>query len=74
MRSQSFCPLVALQTNAIGPMLVAKHMVPLLAKGGDREVGRPAVLASLSAKVGSISDNSLGGWYSYRGAKVRWPS
>lgn len=61
----------AFQVNAIGPMLTARHMIPLLAKGGDKKAGKPAVLASLSARVGSISDNSLGGWYSYRASKVR---
>jgi NAD(P)-dependent dehydrogenase (short-subunit alcohol dehydrogenase family) len=50
--------------NAIGPALIIKHFVPLLRKD------RPAVLASLSAKVGSIGDNRLGGWISYRAAKA----
>ncbi|WP_425097652.1 SDR family NAD(P)-dependent oxidoreductase [Tropicibacter sp. S64] len=50
--------------NAIGPMLVLKHAVRLLPK--DRQ----AVFAALSARVGSIGDNRLGGWYSYRAAKA----
>lgn len=50
--------------NVIGPALVAKHALPLL-----RRPGR-AVFASLSARVGSISDNRLGGWHSYRAAKA----
>lgn len=50
--------------NAIGPALIIKHFVPLLRKD------RAAVLASLSAKVGSIGDNRLGGWISYRAAKA----
>ncbi|MFW2543230.1 SDR family NAD(P)-dependent oxidoreductase [Primorskyibacter sp. 2E107] len=50
--------------NAVGPMLVLKHAVRLLPKD------RPAVFASLSARVGSIGDNRLGGWYSYRAAKA----
>ena len=50
--------------NAIGPALIIKHFVPLLRKD------RTAVLASLSAKVGSIGDNRLGGWISYRSAKA----
>ncbi|WP_136443256.1 SDR family NAD(P)-dependent oxidoreductase [Pacificoceanicola onchidii] len=50
--------------NAIGPMLVLKHAVRLLPKD------RPAVFAALSARVGSIGDNRLGGWYSYRAAKA----
>ena len=50
--------------NAFGPLLVAKHFEPLLA---HRE---RAVFASISARVGSIGDNRLGGWYAYRGAKA----
>ena len=49
--------------NAIGPALLIKHFVPLL----DNE--DKAVFATLSAKVGSISDNGYGGWYSYRASK-----
>lgn len=51
-------------TNAIGPALVLKHFVPLLAREGR------AVFAALTAKVGSITDNELGGWYSYRASKA----
>ncbi|MEM6382199.1 MAG: SDR family NAD(P)-dependent oxidoreductase [Pseudomonadota bacterium] len=50
--------------NAIGPALLMKHLLPLLS---DTE---KAVFATLSAKVGSISDNRLGGWYGYRAAKA----
>ncbi len=50
--------------NAIGPALVVKHFSDLLAKD-DR-----AVFAFLSARVGSISDNRLGGWMSYRASKA----
>ena len=50
--------------NAIGPALVMKHFLPLL----SRE--RRSVMALLSARVGSISDNRLGGWYSYRASKA----
>jgi NAD(P)-dependent dehydrogenase (short-subunit alcohol dehydrogenase family) len=50
--------------NAFGPLLVAKHFDRLLA---HRE---RAVFASISARVGSIGDNRLGGWYAYRGAKA----
>ncbi len=49
--------------NAIGPALLMKHLLPLLPRQGK------AVFATLSAKVGSIGDNRLGGWYSYRAAK-----
>jgi NAD(P)-dependent dehydrogenase (short-subunit alcohol dehydrogenase family) len=50
--------------NATGPALLMKHFTPLLARDGR------AVFATLSARVGSISDNRLGGWYSYRAAKA----
>lgn len=50
--------------NATGPGLVAKHFLPLLPRSGK------AVFAALSAKVGSIGDNNLGGWYGYRAAKA----
>ena len=50
--------------NAIGPALVLKHALRLLPRD------RPARFAVLSARVGSISDNALGGWYSYRAAKA----
>ena len=50
--------------NAIGPALVMKHFLPLLPREGR------AVFATLSARVGSIGDNRLGGWYSYRASKA----
>ena len=50
--------------NAIGPALVIKHALRLVARD------RPALIAALSARVGSIGDNRLGGWYSYRAAKA----
>ncbi len=50
--------------NAIGPALLMKHFLPLLA------ANRRAVFATLSARVGSIADNRLGGWYSYRASKA----
>ena len=50
--------------NAIGPALVLKHALRLLPKD------RPTRFATLSARVGSIGDNALGGWYSYRAAKA----
>ena len=52
------------EVNAIGPLLVARHFLPLL-RHGDR-----AVLANVSARVGSIGDNRLGGWYGYRASKA----
>jgi NAD(P)-dependent dehydrogenase (short-subunit alcohol dehydrogenase family) len=51
------------EINTIGPALVAKHVLPLLPRD------RRAVFATLSARVGSISDNRLGGWHSYRASK-----
>jgi NAD(P)-dependent dehydrogenase (short-subunit alcohol dehydrogenase family) len=56
--------LAQFQTNAIGPMLVLKHLVPHLPRDRLARVG------ILSARVGSIGDNGLGGWYSYRSAKA----
>jgi len=53
-----------LAVNAIGPALVLKHFVPLLPRTGK------SVIAALSARVGSISDNRLGGWYAYRASKA----
>ncbi len=50
--------------NAIGPALLVKHFAPLLARD------RITRWAMLSAKVGSIGDNALGGWYGYRASKA----
>jgi NAD(P)-dependent dehydrogenase (short-subunit alcohol dehydrogenase family) len=50
--------------NAIGPALILKHAARLLPKG------RRGVVATLSARVGSIGDNQIGGWYSYRASKA----
>lgn len=54
----------AFAVNATGPALAAKHLLPLLARH------QRAVFAALSARVGSISDNRMGGWYGYRAAKA----
>ncbi|MFC3096377.1 SDR family NAD(P)-dependent oxidoreductase [Alteraurantiacibacter palmitatis] len=54
----------ALAVNTIGPALIAKHILPLMPR--DRRF----VFAVLSARVGSISDNRLGGWHSYRASKA----
>lgn len=54
----------AFAINAIGPALLMKHFLPLLPRQGR------SVFATLSAKVGSIGDNRLGGWYSYRASKA----
>ncbi len=50
--------------NAVGPALVARHMLPLLAPTGR------SVFAALSARVGSIGDNRSGGWHGYRASKA----
>ena len=50
--------------NTIGPALVAKHFLPLLPRD------RRSLFAALSARVGSIGDNALGGWHGYRASKA----
>lgn len=60
--AEALCRL--LFVNTVGPALIAKHFVPLLSKK------RPSVIAFLGARVGSISDNRAGGWYSYRASKA----
>lgn len=50
--------------NTIGPALIAKHFLPLMRRHGR------CVFAVLSARVGSIADNRLGGWHSYRASKA----
>jgi NAD(P)-dependent dehydrogenase (short-subunit alcohol dehydrogenase family) len=54
----------AFAVNATGPAIIAKHFLPLLAKD------RRSVFAALSARVGSIEDNHLGGWAAYRASKA----
>jgi NAD(P)-dependent dehydrogenase (short-subunit alcohol dehydrogenase family) len=56
--------LYAYQVNAMGPILLAKALWPALR--GEHKLH----FASLSARVGSISDNNLGGWYAYRASKA----
>lgn len=51
------------EVNTIIPAMIAKHFIPKLNRN-DR-----SIFAALSARVGSISDNQLGGWYSYRASK-----
>ncbi|MBH0086035.1 SDR family oxidoreductase [Psychrobacter sp. SCQQ22] len=58
-----------MQVNALASLLIAKHFKPLLAKA-TRSNETPAIFATISARVGSISDNQLGGWYSYRMSKA----
>lgn len=52
------------RVNTIAPALVAKHVLPLMPRAGR------SVFAALSARVGSIGDNRLGGWMSYRASKA----
>ena len=56
--------LDVLQVNTVGPAVVAKHFLPLMRRGAR------SVFAVLSARVGSIDDNRLGGWVSYRASKA----
>ena len=56
--------LAALHLNAVGPGLLLRHFVPLLASG------QRVIWGKLSARVGSIEDNRKGGWYGYRAAKA----
>jgi NAD(P)-dependent dehydrogenase (short-subunit alcohol dehydrogenase family) len=52
------------EINTVGPSLIAKHLLGKLASGDK------AVFAALSARVGSIGDNRLGGWHAYRASKA----
>ncbi|KAG8385170.1 hypothetical protein BUALT_Bualt03G0014100 [Buddleja alternifolia] len=72
--------LLTYEVNAVGPILVIKtflvmicmkkHMWPLLKIGGGAGTERDfAIVANISARVGSIGDNHLGGWHSYRSSK-----
>ena len=55
--------LKVLNVNTVGPAIIGKYFLPLLNKDNK------SVMAFLSARVGSISENKLGGWYSYRASK-----
>nr|XP_033468630.1 C-factor isoform X1 [Epinephelus lanceolatus] len=67
-----------LTTNTVGPLVMAKYFAPLLQKGGGSFGQQPAekakqhsgIIVNITAKVGSIGDNGLGGWYSYRMSKA----
>ncbi len=52
------------RVNAVAPALIAKHLLPLTPRD------RISLFAALSARVGSISDNRLGGWHGYRASKA----
>jgi NAD(P)-dependent dehydrogenase (short-subunit alcohol dehydrogenase family) len=62
------CSLAQLEwsfrVNAFGPLMVVKHFYPLF------KHSEPSVVVNMSARVGSIADNNLGGWYSYRSSKA----
>ena len=75
--------LLTFQTNALGPLLLMKHFSEFLPtkntalpteKSSHGDANKPlppfATWATMSARVGSISDNGLGGWYSYRASKA----
>ena len=56
--------LEVFRINTVGPVLLAKHFLPLMRRDGK------SVFVALSARVGSIDDNRLGGWVSYRASKA----
>lgn len=69
--------LQTFKINTLGPMLAIKHLSPFLPTRHDAELAdfegvppRVAVWATMSARVGSIGDNRLGGWYAYRASKA----
>lgn len=67
--------LLTFRTNTLGPMMMLKHFSPFLPRKStqlaeDPSLPKSAVWATMSARVGSITDNQLGGWYSYRASKA----
>ena len=67
--------LATFRVNAMGPLLLSKHFSPFLPRKSTvlepiESLPPSAVLALMSARVGSISENGLGGWYSYRASKA----
>ncbi|ORY18720.1 hypothetical protein BCR34DRAFT_621256 [Clohesyomyces aquaticus] len=71
--------LLTFRTNTLGPMLMLKHFAPFLPRKSSSVsfqdqmmtgLPRTSTVAVMSARVGSISDNKLGGWYSYRASKA----
>ncbi|KAL2083346.1 hypothetical protein ACEWY4_021119 [Coilia grayii] len=67
-----------LTTNTVGPLIMAKYFTPLLQKGSGSFGRQPlekakqhsGIIVNMTARVGSIGDNALGGWYSYRMSKA----
>lgn len=67
--------LATLKLNLLAPMMLAKHLTPFLPRKATKlspedGLNDAAVLALMSARVGSISDNARGGWFSYRASKA----
>lgn len=67
--------LLTFKTNTLGPMMMLKHFAPFLPRKSTKldhsqQLPASAVWATMSARVGSITDNQLGGWYSYRSSKA----
>lgn len=66
-RLEAFCASAfeeVMNANALTPMLWIQHLIPILSRN------RPIKIVAFSARVGSISDNRSGGWYSYRASKA----
>ncbi len=59
--------LQTMQVNVLGPILWTQQLLPLMQQPSTTST--PRIIANLSARVGSITDNQLGGWYSYRMSK-----
>ena len=61
-----------MQTNLIGHVMTTQAIIPFMKRTKKLEMDTlpPAKIVNLSARVGSIGDNSLGGWYSYRMSKA----
>lgn len=71
--------LLSFQVNTLGPLLLAKHLTPFLPtksmplfpeSNTSLQLPSHAIYAMMAARVGSISDNNAGGWYSYRASKA----
>ena len=56
--------LTAVRVNAVGPLICVKHFEQFF------ERQKKTIVAALSARVGSITDNKIGGWYGYRASKA----
>ncbi|NP_956847.1 uncharacterized protein LOC794398 [Danio rerio] len=67
-----------LTTNTVGPLVMAKYFAPLLQRGTgafglqppEKDKQHNGIMVNMTARVGSIGDNALGGWYSYRMSKA----